>query len=96
MYYAVQQQKNKRALIVVFSFARAYNTLTNSYTVTQRIACTVVTTLHTATNAQIAQIVAQQQRIHNAASVCNYTNSATHKVLRKNDVTAQQNVCNYM
>jgi hypothetical protein len=94
--YAVQQQKNKRALTICFSFTRVLNTLTNSYIVTQRIAHAIVTTQHTATLAQIAQIVAQQQQLNNAASVCNYTNSATCKLLHKNTVAAQQQVCNYM
>lgn len=88
--YAVQLQRNKHAFYVVFSFARAKNTLTDSYTVTQRIAHAVATTQHTATSAQIAHIVAQQQRISNAASVQDYTNASVQNMLCKNDAAAQQ------
>jgi hypothetical protein len=86
--FAVQQQKNNTALYVVFSFARVLNTLTQSYTVTQRIAHAVATTQRTATNAQIAQLVAAQQRINNAASVRDYTNKTVYKLLQKNDAAA--------
>jgi hypothetical protein len=86
--YAVQLQRNKNALYVIFSFARVLNTLTQSYTVTQRIAHAVATTQHTATNAQIAQLVAAQQRINNAASVRDYTNATVCKLLHKNDAAA--------
>jgi len=86
--FAVQQQKNNTALYIVFSFARVLNTLTQSYTVTQRIAHAVATTQRSATNAQIAQIVAAQQRINNAASVRDYTNATVCKLLHKNDAAA--------
>lgn len=86
--YAVHLQRNKRALYIVFSFARVLNTLTQSYTVTQRIAHAVATTQHTATNAQVAQLVVAQQRINNSASVRDYTNATVCKLLRKNDAAA--------
>ena len=82
--YSVQKQRNNKALFVVFSFARAYNALTESFTVTQRIAHSIVSASNTATLEQIANIVAQQQQRDNAANVRNYTSSAVFKQLEKN------------
>jgi hypothetical protein len=82
--YSVQKQRNNKALFVVFSFARAYNALTESFTVTQRIAHNIVSASSTATLEQIADIVAQQRVRDNAASVRNYTSSAVIKQLQKN------------
>jgi hypothetical protein len=82
--YAVQQQKNNKALYVVFSFARTYNALTQTASVTQRIAHAVTSASCNATLAQIAAIVAKQQALDNAASVCCYTNSKVSSLLQKN------------
>lgn len=86
--FAVHQQKNKVALYVVFSFARIFNALSHTYSVTQRIAHCVVSIQHDATNEQIAQIVAKQQQLDNAASVQDYTSNAVRKLLHKNDDAA--------
>jgi hypothetical protein len=74
--YSVQQQKHNKALFVVFSFARAYNALSQTHSVTQRIAHAVTSAACNATHAQIAAIVAAQAKRDNAASVQNYTNNA--------------------
>jgi len=86
--YSVQQQKNNKALYVVFSFARAYNALTDSYTITQRIAHAVTSAACNATLAQIAAIVAQQQALDKAANVRNYTSDKVGTLLQQNSNNA--------
>jgi predicted MFS family arabinose efflux permease len=86
--YSVQKQHNNNALYVVFSFSRVLNALTQSYTVTQRIAHAVATAQHNATTAQIAAIVAAQAKHDNAAAVRDYTSSAVCKQLARNDLEA--------
>lgn len=86
--YAVQQQKNNAALYVVFSFARTYNALTQTASVTQRIAHAVSSAASNATLAQIAAIVAKQQQLDNAANVCCYTNDKVSSLLQQNSNNA--------
>jgi hypothetical protein len=89
LYYSVQVQKNNSALFVCFGFATAYNALTGARTVTQRIAHAVATLQRDATSAQLAAVVAKQQKWDNAADVqcCTFAAKA-EQLLLANDEAA--------
>lgn len=83
LYYAVTQQKCKRAFYVLFTFA-----LSARNTVQQRNAHAVYTVQCSnaqSLQAQIAAYVAMQQKIDSAAQVSNYTHANVQKALQKLD-----------